>query len=56
VQTSNAFDLSVGTTLTGSVGGAASVAADSLNLKATGTAILQAIGPLILKGSTISFN
>ncbi|MGZ4258755.1 MAG: hypothetical protein ACXVR0_00365 [Solirubrobacteraceae bacterium] len=56
VQTSKAATLSVGTNLNASITGAANVVATSLDLKATGTAILEAAGPLALKGSVINTN
>ena len=56
LETSKAATLNVGTNLTASIVGAANVVATSLDLKATGTAILQAAGPLSLKGSVINEN
>jgi hypothetical protein len=56
VQTSKAATLTVGTNLNANIGGAANVVATSLDLKATGTAILQAGGDLFLKGSVIHEN
>ena len=56
VQTSKAATLSVGTNLNASITGAANVVATSLDLKATGTAILHADGVLTLKGSIINSN
>jgi hypothetical protein len=56
VQTSNAATFTVGTNLNANIGGAANVVATSLDLKATGTAILEAAGPLFLKGSVIHEN
>ena len=51
-----AATLNVDTNLNASIGGAANVVATSLDLKATGTAILQAGGDLFLKGSVIHEN
>jgi hypothetical protein len=56
LQTSKAATLTVGTDLTANIVGDASVVATSLDLKATGTAILEAAGPLFLKGSVIHEN
>jgi hypothetical protein len=56
LQTGKAATLTVGTNLTASIGGAADVVATSLDLKATGTAILEAGGDLNLKGSKINEN
>lgn len=48
--------VTVGSSLVANVGGAASLVASSLDLKATGPAILEAVGPLSLRGSTITQN
>jgi hypothetical protein len=56
LETSKAATVTVGTNLSASVAGAANVVATSLDLKATGTAILEAAGPLNLKGSVINQN
>ena len=56
LQTSDAATVNVGTNLNASIAGAANVVATSLDLKATGTAILEAAGPLTLKGSVINEN
>ena len=56
LQTSNAATVTVGTNLNATIGGAANLVATSLDLKATGTAILEAGGPLNLKGSVINEN
>lgn len=56
LQTPKAATLTIGTSLSASIGGAAEVVASTLDLKATGTAILQAAGALTLKGSVINEN
>jgi hypothetical protein len=56
LQTAAAAAVSIGTSLTASIGGSANVVAHSLDLKATGTAVLEADGPLNLKGSPINEN
>ena len=56
VQASKAATFTVGTDLTANIAGDANVVAMSLDLKATGTAILEAVGPLFLKGSVIHEN
>lgn len=56
LQTAAAATLSIGTSLTASIGGPANVAADSLDLKATGIAILEAGGLLKLTGAPIKEN
>ena len=56
MQTSKAATLTIGTNFGASIAGAANVVATSLDLKATGTAILQAGGDLNLKGSKINEN
>jgi hypothetical protein len=56
VQTGQAALLTIGTSLGATIGGSANVVASALDLKATGTAILEAAGALTLKGSVINEN
>lgn len=56
VQTGQTAALTIGTSLTASIGGSANLVATALDLKATGAAILEAGGPLTLKGSVINTN
>jgi hypothetical protein len=56
LKTAQAATVIVGTSLNANVGGAANLIANSLDLKATGTAILEAGGPLSLRGTVINEN